>query len=443
MKMNKLWILGLLLINIIILVACNNSTKKEYTITWKNENGEILKINTNVVEGTLPIYNGNTPIKETVGGKSYAFIGWTPEIVVATKDMTYTAMFSETVEQYTITWKNENGDILETDSNVLYGTMPSYNGTTPVKTSNDETKYLFIGWTPEVKFATSDCTYTAVFKEINNGQEVPGVNPVFSEDGTIVEYGFYPQTHISEEEIIEKLNLLENPEVNGWYSYNDEYYTKITANIYNNENYTFEDGTIIINGNEYWFKCEPIKWQVIENHNGLYVLLSTILLDTSSYYVNYITRTINDKIIYANNYEHSEIRNWLNSEFYNIAFINNSYIKVTNVDNSSQTSDSQSNQYGCNNTNDKVYLLSYQEYLNLGNLECKTTDYARARGAWCYTKTALGTSTLYNGTYWTRTPTSEYYYCAWNINSGGYMSAYTVDGKSHCVRPCITISFLD
>ena len=46
----------------------------------------------------------------------------------------------------------------------------------------------------------------------------------------------------------------------------------------------------------------------------------------------------------------------------------------------------------------------------------------------------------YLGSYWTRSATSEYYYTAWNVNSGGYLSTYTVDDASHCVRPCITIS---
>ena len=88
-------------------------------------------------------------------------------------------------------------------------------------------------------------------------------------------------------------------------------------------------------------------------------------------------------------------------------------------------------------------MPSYLDYLNAdygfatdGNdksvtRECVTTDYARARGAWC--------NTAYNGSYWTRTPSGNYYYCAMNVNSGGYLSEYAVDGDSHCVRPCISL----
>ena len=68
--------------------------------------------------------------------------------------------------------------------------------------------------------------------------------------------------------------------------------------------------------------------------------------------------------------------------------------------------------------------------------ECKTTDYARAKGAWYNTKTDL----KYNGTYWTRSSSNDFSYCAWNVNSAGFLSEYAVDGNSHCVRPAITIS---
>ena len=111
------------------------------------------------------------------------------------------------------------------------------------------------------------------------------------------------------------------------------------------------------------------------------------------------------------------------------------------------TTDKVENTYACENTTDKVYLPSYKDYINPAygfdsnatlslSREAKTTDFARARGAWYNTKA----DHKYNGSYWTRSATSEYYYTAWNVNSGGYLSTYTVDDASHCVCPCITIS---
>ena len=41
----------------------------------------------------------------------------------------------------TITWKNYDGSILEVDNNVPYGSMPTYDGSTPTKESDNLYKY--------------------------------------------------------------------------------------------------------------------------------------------------------------------------------------------------------------------------------------------------------------------------------------------------------------
>ena len=63
----------------------------------------------------------------------------------------------------TITRKNYDGTILEVDNNVPYGSVPSYDGTTPTKESDDNNNYYFSGWTPKVEKATENATYTATF----------------------------------------------------------------------------------------------------------------------------------------------------------------------------------------------------------------------------------------------------------------------------------------
>ena len=92
--------------------------------------------------------------------------------------------------------------------------------------------------------------------------------------------------------------------------------------------------------------------------------------------------------------------------------------------------------FACENTTDKVYLISYQEALNLENKTAKTTDYARALGAW----NSKDNSYLHNGAYWTRSPSSVFNYASWNVNSGGHLSEYSVDTVSFSIRPCIRIS---
>ena len=273
-------------------------------------------------------------------------------------------------------------------------------------------------------------------------------SPVLTDDGKAVLYGYYPQTRVSDNTMISALETL-SPSVNGWYFYEDSYYAKVTSTLYNGESYNFNNGDKILDNTNYWFKCESIKWRVLSVANNKYTLISDVLLDVKAYYEQYASRTIDGQEVFANNYEHSDIRKWLNNDFYNTAFaLNNSSITEVTLDNSANTTDSNENKYAGNNTIDKVYLPSYKDMLSssLGfdtsngvsaSRQAKTTDYARVRGAWSNIRDS---QYLYNSTYWTRSATSQYYYCAWNVNSSGNLSAYAVDGNAHCVRPCITIT---
>ena len=142
-----------------------------YTITWKNEDGTVLATD-KIAENTRPEYNGSTPIKAADAQYTYTFDGWTPDIVEATENATYTATYTATVNKYTITWKNEDETLLETDENVPYGETPSYNGATPAKAATAQYTYTFNGWSPEVKSVTGNATYTATFTETINQYQV-------------------------------------------------------------------------------------------------------------------------------------------------------------------------------------------------------------------------------------------------------------------------------
>ena len=64
-----------------------------YTITFKNWDGSVLQ-STQVEEGQMPQYTGATPTKPSDSQYSYTFSGWTPQIVAATADATYTATYT-------------------------------------------------------------------------------------------------------------------------------------------------------------------------------------------------------------------------------------------------------------------------------------------------------------------------------------------------------------
>ena len=150
--------------------ATFTQTVRKYTVTWKNHDGTTLETDTNVAYGTTPTYDGATPTKPATAQYTYPFSGWDPVVSAVTGDVTYTAQFTPTLRSYTVTWKNHDGTVLETDT-VSYGTTPTYDGATPTKTKAGYT-CTHSGWTPTVSAVTGDVTYTATFTETANTYKV-------------------------------------------------------------------------------------------------------------------------------------------------------------------------------------------------------------------------------------------------------------------------------
>lgn len=75
-------------------------------------------------------------------------------------EVTVNAEFS--ILTFTVNWI-ANGEAVETDEGVPYGTTPEYNGETPDSYFDGENEYIFSGWTPEITAVTDDATYTAAY----------------------------------------------------------------------------------------------------------------------------------------------------------------------------------------------------------------------------------------------------------------------------------------
>ncbi len=137
------------------------ATANRYTVTWKNWNGTVLATQT-LEYGKTPAYTGEQPSKTADAQHTYVWSGWDKDITEVTGDVTYTAKFNSITNSYTVTWKDEDGSVLDTDT-VAYGETPAYGGATPTKVTNDGISWAFAGWTPTVSSVTGNVTYTATF----------------------------------------------------------------------------------------------------------------------------------------------------------------------------------------------------------------------------------------------------------------------------------------
>ena len=147
----------------------------------------------------------------------------------------------------------------------------------------------------------------------------------------------------------------------------------------------------------YWFKYEPIKWNILRTTGNKALIISELVLDSQNYgTTKYKRQGITDYqgnrtnfIVYGNNYMYSYIRKWLNINFYNNVFsdLEKTIIDITTVDNSSSSTGSSSykdNSFSCSDTKDKIFLLSYKEaniyYSSDIARRAKGSDYAKCQG---------------------------------------------------------------
>lgn len=107
-------------------------------------------------------YKGPTPTKTSQTGQyTYVFTGWDKDLATTpiTADTVFTAQFSRTVNQFTITFLDDDGSPLSSQK-WDWGSTPTCD--TPTKTS-EQYDYTFAGWSPAVETVTKDATYTATY----------------------------------------------------------------------------------------------------------------------------------------------------------------------------------------------------------------------------------------------------------------------------------------
>lgn len=82
-----------------------------------------------------------------------------------TANTSATITYEKSITYVTATFNNYDGTQLAEYTNVVSGTTPTYDGTTPTKPSTNEHTYTFNGWDPTLDNITSNTTYTAQFSE--------------------------------------------------------------------------------------------------------------------------------------------------------------------------------------------------------------------------------------------------------------------------------------
>ncbi len=294
-------------------------------------------------------------------------------------------------------------------------------------TAPTRTGYTFDGWYTdnntfqnEYEFTTMpEESFTLYAKWIWDGQNDFDTNGYYHVDNYIW-FGEYPQTIKAND-----VTITETIDGRGYYLGSDGfYYAKVTATP-RSSGYTFSTSATVTSDTVYYFKVEPIKWRILEESEGIALILCESIIANKRY---------DDS---SNNYANSEIRAWLNNEFYTKAFtaLQQELIQITEVDNSVYSTGYSSNPYVCANTNDKIFLPSYREMVNSAygfssdysaNDAARrrlTSDYSRATGA------NMDTSTEYygNGWWWLRSPNGSISFSARGIDRYGYAgSSYDV-----------------
>ena len=300
-----------------------------------------------------------------------------------------------------------------------------------------------------------------------------GTDGTAGKKATYVLFGDWPQTIKSASVTVYETTGISVGMFTYYYGSDGAWYAKCKENAYEYESdHKYSDGTTVAqstaNSTKY-FKVEPIKWRVLtDSYNGKKLLLAENILINCAYYdcefyLYYdVDRIIGGSTVYPNNYKESRVRAYLNgfsytkkssdsveqvtdSTFEGNGFLQTAFtasaqsrIAMTTVDNSAKsTSDSgnnleQASSYICENTIDKIFLLSEQEvtkeaygfaaydvYKDDGNGTTEstrirmTTDYAKASGA--YKNSTAG----YGGIWWLRSSRFDCISARGDLRRGG------------------------
>ena len=86
-------------------------SKKRFSVTWNNANGEEIYTEDNLPYGTKPVYSGEEP--KLPGNTSATFIGWTPQVGTLTENAVYTAVYDIPPVKHIVSFDTQDGAPLQ------------------------------------------------------------------------------------------------------------------------------------------------------------------------------------------------------------------------------------------------------------------------------------------------------------------------------------------
>lgn len=207
------------------------------------------------------------------------------------------------------------------------------------------------------------------------------------------------------------------------------------------------------------YNVEKLRWKVVQkDEEKAFLICENVIIGNVPFYEQYMdNRVLEGKTIYPNNYEYSEVRaflnglafpdvkeinrKWENKGFLQTAFTESEQEKIliTLVDNSLQQMKFNENtktdsKYICNDTRDKIFLLSESEINNPALSFIDDNSRIRAATDYAYDNMAFRSGLeSKGGIWWVRSPVSFY-------ASRAAVVLYTgeADGKTNRVRDPLT-----
>ena len=262
--------------------------------------------------------------------------------------------------------------------------------------------------------------------------------------GDIIEFGSYPQSEVKDSGLIAKIEAagasiswidynyyagtgnfadgnmkpVKDMMLYKDITYNGNKYRAVKINQYrpwytsqvSSADYTYQKSNGYYTGGTYYFKYESLTWRILDPNEG-YVMCDKSI--DSQAYQNYVyyngSQYYNSKSCtnYASDWVTSSLRQWLNNDFYNIAFTTEekAQISTSHLENKGTFS----NKYDSIDTYDKIFPVSYYDAINCAYgfnssiSDCDTarqmkyTDYAKCQGLCVFEESSCYTAST---TWW-------------------------------------------